>query len=109
MFKRLFSAALVFGAAALAPPVLAMTCASRAVVTENLQTRYAETLTAGGLQAARPVKTMIEIWSSDHTGTFTILVTNPVGVSCVISSGDHFFLTNPNQVPAATISPDGSG
>jgi hypothetical protein len=64
MFKRLFSSALVFGMAAMAPPALAVTCAPREGLVQHLQTAFSESLSSAGLQNSQPVDTMIEIWSS---------------------------------------------
>lgn len=86
MFKRLFSAAIVFGAAALAPPAWAQmtTCLPRETLVEGLEANHGERLTGGGLQNSRQV---IEIWSSDDSGSFTVFVTNAGGLSCIIASG----------------------
>jgi hypothetical protein len=34
---------------------------------------------------------VIEFWGSDTTGTFTVLVSHPNGLSCVVASGTGFF------------------
>lgn len=90
MFKRLISAALVFGAAALAPPAMAQStvCMPRDALTASLQTKYSETLGGGGLQSAGR---LIELWRSVETGTFTIILTRPNGTSCVLASGAHWY------------------
>ena len=66
-------------------------CANRDLVVERLQSRYSEQLTAGGLQATRMTTTVIEVWSSPETGTFTIMLTTPEGVSCILASGTNWF------------------
>lgn len=100
MFKRLFSAAIVFGAAALAPPVWAQgaACMPREALIETLQARYGESLTGGGLQNPRQV---IEVWSSVDSGSFTVFVTTAEGLSCVIASGMNWHSV------AALAPPDG--
>ena len=92
MFKRLLSAALVFGAAALAPPAYAMSCAPRDGMVERLETQYKETLTARGLQNANA---LVEIFTSPETGSFTVLISRPDGISCIVSSGTHYFAEKP--------------
>ena len=89
MFKRTISAALVFGAVATAPPAaLAQTnCAPRDILVERLKERYAETLKGGGLQNA---DLMLEVWSSDSTGSFTVLMSRADGISCVIAAGQDW-------------------
>lgn len=91
MFKRLLSSALIFGMAAIAPPAYASGCAPRDGVVERLQQGYSETLSAAGLQNSHPVNTVIEVWSSQETGSFTVLVTHPSGISCIVASGKHYF------------------
>lgn len=91
MFKRLVSVSLIFGMLATAPPAVASACTPRDDLIERLQSSYAERLTAGGLQASRSVSTVIEFWASDTTGTFTVLVSHPNGLSCVVASGTGFF------------------
>lgn len=89
MFKRLFSATLIFGAAAMAPPAMAQTvrCMPRDALVEKLQTGYDERLIGGGLQNSTQ---LLEIWSSDKTGSFTVFITRPDGTSCLVSSGHNW-------------------
>jgi len=85
MFKRIISAALVFGAVSTAPPVMAQpTCGQRDDLTAQLSQRFMEQLTAGGLQNASNV---VEIWTSPENGTWTMLLSHPDGISCVVGSG----------------------
>ncbi|SCZ72518.1 hypothetical protein SAMN04488118_11478 [Epibacterium ulvae] len=102
MFKRLLSTCIVFGMAATAPPAWAMNCADRSVVIERLQSKFSETLTVGGLQNNRQASSLVEIWSSGETGTFTILVTRPNGISCVVAAGTDFFEALPDTTPIGT-------
>ncbi|WP_417728555.1 hypothetical protein [Roseovarius sp.] len=96
MFKRLFSAAVIFGAAALAPPeaaqAQAMTCLPRVDLIERLAGRYNEHLTGGGMQSPQQ---LLEVWASDQTGSFTVFVTRPDGVSCVVATGQHWHDATP--------------
>lgn len=89
MFKRTLSAALVFGVAAIAPPAAhAQTnCAPRDVLIERLEERYSERLTGGGLQNAN---TLLEVWASDKTGSFTVLMSRADGISCIVASGQSW-------------------
>lgn len=90
MFKRLCSTALIFGAAALAPPsayAQVMPCLPRADLVERLEGRYDERLVGGGLQSPQQ---LLEVWASDQTGSFTVFVTRPSGKSCVIATGQHW-------------------
>lgn len=104
MYKRIVTSALLFGAAALAPPAYAANCAPRDSVVERLQSKFSEQLTAGGLQATQPVQTMVEVWSSPDTGTFTVLLTNPNGISCIVGAGTDFFSYPIESTPDSTAS-----
>lgn len=94
MFKRLISSALVFGMAVLAPPAWAMNCAPRDAIVDRLNSTYSETLTSRGLQNE---STLIEVFTSAKTGSYTILVSRADGISCIVSSGTHWL----NQTPVA--------
>ena len=101
MYKRLFTAAIIFGAAALAPPALAQgpaTCLERAKLTEVLQGTYHEIPRGAGLLS--PVQ-MFEIWTSPATGSFTVLITRPDGVACIIAAG-RLWQDAPQPPPGAT-------
>ena len=89
MFKSFVAGAVI---ALLTGPALAGgNCAARELVIERLQDKFSEHLTVGGLQDTKPVETLIEVWSSKETGTFTVLLTNPSGVSCIVAAGTDFF------------------
>lgn len=90
MYKRVFTAAIIFGAAALAPPVVAQvpnTCMERSQLTEALRESHHELPKGTGLQS--PYR-MLEIWTSPETGSFTVLVTRPDGISCVVAFGNQW-------------------
>jgi len=92
MYKRILTAALLFGMACTGPPVWALTCAPREALVARLTSEYAETLTARGLQNGAA---LIEVWSSEERGSFTILLTRPDGISCVMSAGTHWMMEKP--------------
>lgn len=104
MFKRLFGLALAFGMAATAPPAAAATCSARNSLVEQLQSKYAEQLTVGGLQKVRGSQSVMEVWSSPETGTFTVLLTQPNGISCIVAAGTDFFRAAPKVVAEGTAS-----
>ena len=62
-------------------------CAPRAVVIERLATGYGETRQSIGLGAQGAV---VEVFASIETGTWTILVTTPGGMTCLAASGQSF-------------------
>nr|WP_170612824.1 hypothetical protein [uncultured Ruegeria sp.] len=102
MFKRLFSIALTFGMAATAPPVLAQSCAVREHVISNLQDKYAEELAFGGLQKSRGAQSVMEVWTSKETGSYTVLVTQANGITCIVAVGTDFFEAIPIIKPEGT-------
>jgi hypothetical protein len=61
------------------------TCADRATVIERLEKRFGEVRQAMGLNRSNAV---IELYASAETGSWTILMTTPNGVSCLIASGE---------------------
>jgi len=100
MFKRLFAAGLVFGMAALAPPVFAQSnCAPRDVVTKQLTQKFGEVSQGGGLQSQARI---YELWSSQVTGSWSILVTNTSGMTCVLATGNNW---TPNPEYALAFDP----
>lgn len=58
-------------------------CFDRAMVAERLSDGYGETqFFVGELQDG-----LLEVWISERTGTWTLLLTTPNGLTCVLSSG----------------------
>ena len=62
-------------------------CAERAVVVERLQEGYGETRQSIGLGRNNAI---VETWASAATGSWTIIVTLPDGMSCLIASGESW-------------------
>ena len=65
----------------------AQQCAKHQFVVERLQTKYGESRQSIGLAANNGV---VEVFASEETRTWTILVTQPNGVACLIASGQAF-------------------
>lgn len=98
MFKRTLAMAVVFGVAALAPPVFAQSnprCLPRTVLIETLETKYSEQLTGGGLQSAEQ---LVEIWSS-KSGSFTVFITRADGFACIMATGQGWHSAMSEMVP----------
>ncbi|MBR9863016.1 MAG: hypothetical protein GYB24_06195 [Rhodobacteraceae bacterium] len=87
MFKRLTSSALVFGMAALAPPAAAAPCGPRAELVTYLAEKYQEVRRGAGLSSATRV---VELWSSTQTGSFSVLLSYPNGMACVLATGTNW-------------------
>ncbi len=62
-------------------------CAPREAVVERLADRYGETRQSLGLGARGSV---VEVFASQDTGTWTITVTAPSGLTCLVASGQSF-------------------
>ncbi len=70
----------------------AASCASRDALVSRLESMYSEKLTARGLQSA---DSLMEVFSSPESGTFTVLLTNPKGVSCIVGAGTDWLIQEP--------------
>lgn len=68
----------------IAPSEAQATCAERTQVVSRLEERYGETLQSMGLHQNN---TVLEVFASEETGTWTILVTRADGVTCLIAAG----------------------
>ncbi|GHF38160.1 hypothetical protein [Seohaeicola zhoushanensis] len=62
-------------------------CAPRDIVVERLADGYGESRQSIGLGAQGAV---IEVFASNDTGTWTITVTTPAGLTCLVASGQSF-------------------
>ena len=62
-------------------------CAPRAVVLEQLADRFGETRRSIGLGSQGQV---VEVFASDASGSWTITVTLPSGITCLVASGQSF-------------------
>ena len=75
-------------------------CAQREAVVEKLEGRFGEIFAGGGLQNSNSV---FEVWLSEEQGTWTILMTRPNGVSCIMASGTNWRDGDPAQKTPAGI------
>ncbi len=62
-------------------------CGPRELVVNRLAEGYGETRQSMGLGANNAV---IEVFASEETGTWTITVTSPNGMTCLVASGQAF-------------------
>jgi hypothetical protein len=86
-------------AATLALPTLASAdaiCAKRDSMIERLKERFGETERGMGLSGS---EAMVEVWSSKKTGTFTIVMTRPDGIACVLATGDSWVDAAADKAP----------
>lgn len=62
-------------------------CADRARVLAQLTEKYGEARQGMGLAANN---TVVEVFASQDTGTWTITVTSPNGMTCLVASGQAY-------------------
>lgn len=62
-------------------------CAPREVVVQRLAERYGESRKSIGIGQEG---TVMETFASEDTGTWTITVTMPTGVTCLVASGQSY-------------------
>lgn len=80
-----------FVAAAFLAPLAAnaqgQNCGNRDLVVERLTTKYGESRQSIGMA---PKGRVVEVYASHETGTWTITITMPNGVTCLVASGQSF-------------------
>jgi hypothetical protein len=83
---------------ALASPATAqqLACMPRTSLVDSLERKHGERLTGAGLRSATQV---VEIWSSDETGSFTVFVSRADGLACVIATGQNWQNSGPGKEP----------
>ena len=62
-------------------------CGKRAEIVQQLGKKYGETRRSLGLSQGRGV---VELFASEETGSWTILLTSPQGTSCMMAAGEAF-------------------
>lgn len=72
-------------------------CGARASVLEKLTKKFGEARRGIGLAADNSV---IEVFASDATGTWTITLTAPDGTMCLIASGQAYEAGIDDLIPA---------
>jgi hypothetical protein len=83
----LTAAAVIFILTTQANAQPAQNCGPRDAVVERLAQGYGETRQSMGISTAN---TMVEVFASEQTGSWTILVTLPTGQTCLIATGGSF-------------------
>jgi len=79
----LLAALILFGASASAQ----VPCTQRAEIVTQLAGKYKEVPVAIGVNSKGH---LVEVLSSEHGRTWTIIVTSPAGMSCVVSVGEDW-------------------
>lgn len=74
-------------------------CAARSVVLEKLAERYGESRQSIGIA---PQGRVVEVFASAETGTWTITVTLPDGMTCLVASGEAYETLDEPLRPSGT-------
>ncbi len=78
-------------------PAQAMRCGARETVIRHLEERYGETRRSVGLQEGRGV---VELYANAESGSWTILLTTPQGMSCLMAAGESYQRLEPKKADA---------
>lgn len=99
MTRRFLALSLAAGALLAAGQAVAQprNCAERQTVVDRLAEGYGETRQSIGLGANNSV---VEVFASEETGTWTITVTMPDGMTCLVASGQAFERLDEELTPA---------
>lgn len=62
-------------------------CAQRSEIVTTLTDRYGETVRGMGLANSNAI---VEVYVSGDTGTWTITLTRPDGITCLVAAGQAF-------------------
>lgn len=91
--KLLFLTAALFTGATLASPIAAQSgnCADHGAVVERLAVSYGESRQSIALGANN---TVVEVFASEETGSWTITVTTPGGPTCLVAAGNAYQAVN---------------
>lgn len=73
-------------------------CADRETVVDRLANTYGESRQSIGLA---PNNSVVEVFASLETGTWTITVTSPAGMMCLVASGQAYEPTEGDLTPAS--------
>ncbi|PTX73699.1 hypothetical protein [Sulfitobacter mediterraneus] len=94
MNKHKFIIVTVIGLSLAASMTQAATCAPREALVKKLEKKYSEELIARGLQSRT---SLMEVFASSKSGTYTVLITNPLGLSCVVSAGTDWLVEDASK------------
>ena len=72
-------------------------CAQHDSIVAQLAAKYGETRQSVGLAENNQ---MVEVFASQETGSWTIIVTRASGVACMVAAGQNFEVVNEDLTPA---------
>lgn len=80
---------LILAILAASPAAAQQNCATRDAMLARLEGEYSETRQSLGIAANGA---LMETWANDETGTWTVTVSSPSGLMCMIASGESWVL-----------------
>jgi hypothetical protein len=75
------------GAQQMVPSGPRMPCHNSTEIAKQLNSKYDEAPVAFGLQSNGH---LLQVWSSEDKGTWTVVSTSPAGVSCIVAAGKRW-------------------
>jgi hypothetical protein len=99
MISKLLAVAAVIVALAVPAPANAMTCGPRTTVVKKLANHYKEKQAAIGLAADGR---LIEVWVNPKSRGFTVMLTTPLMVSCIVATGKAMEIDEPTELVAGS-------
>lgn len=77
-----------------AAPACAASCAPRVQVVERLTSQYGENVVGLGLSSAG----VMELFANEDSGSWTVVLTTPVGITCHVGSGEGYERIDPVEI-----------
>ncbi|MHC0054369.1 hypothetical protein [Actibacterium sp. D379-3] len=97
-FPRLAVALAVFALPAdAASPIAEIICAPRDEMAQRLSGQYGHVRNGIGM---RGPESMVEVWTSERSGDWTLLMTYADGKSCIVAMGENWADLRPVHDPA---------
>lgn len=76
-----------------------MVCGERGKIIEHLKAKYGETRRSIGLAEGQGI---FEVYASDESGTWTIVLTQPSGKTCLMAAGEAYQALAPESLDTPT-------
>ena len=74
-------------------------CGKRPDIITQLERKYGETRQSVGVQQNRGV---VEVYASPESGSWTIIITDPRGLTCLIAAGEAFEIEKVSKLDTPT-------
>lgn len=94
---KILSTAFALAAISIAGAASAQTCAPRAAVLQHLSDNFGETRQSIGMAEQGRV---VEVFANTDSGSWTITVTLPNGMTCLVAAGESFEVLAEDLPPA---------